>query len=132
MKTIDMTQYGPFFVALWVALIIFGCVIQPVWCIVDCALDKTRSKTSTIIWVIVLFFTTCFAGFFYGVLAARSQHLRLATIGSVLGLLLSFGSFLYLAVNQNPQPVPKKTKSKATKTNKPKPLRKPTIQPTKK
>jgi len=59
------------------ALIIFMVLIQPIWCIVDCAVDTRRGAAGKVIWIIVLVVLYGLANWFYGAFAAAGGTLRL-------------------------------------------------------
>ena len=85
-----------FFIA-FVVLMLFMALVQPLWCIVDCAIADTRGTAGKVIWIIVLVALYGLANWFYGAFAAASRPLRrltrLAWVCAIL-LALLFG-FMY-------------------------------------
>ena len=67
-----------FFIA-FVALMVFMALIQPIWCVVDCAVDNKRGTASKVIWIIVLIVLYGLANWFYGAFAASGRALRRLT-----------------------------------------------------
>ena len=61
------------------ALMLFMVLVQPIWCLVDCAVDARRSGPSKAVWIIVLVSLYGFANWFYGAFAADGRWLRLLT-----------------------------------------------------
>ena len=74
---------------------LFMGIAQPIWCIIDCAIDDRRSTTSKVVWIIPLVLLWGFTNWFYGALAASSSVLRTVTrIAWLAALLLFIGFFL--------------------------------------
>lgn len=67
-----------FFVAFGV-LMLFMVLIQPIWCLVDCAVDNKRGTASKVIWIIVLIVLYGLANWLYGALSASGPALRRMT-----------------------------------------------------
>ena len=67
-----------FFIAFMV-LMVFMALIQPLWCVVDCAVDNKRGTASKVIWIIVLIVLYGLANWFYGAFAAAGPALRRLT-----------------------------------------------------
>jgi hypothetical protein len=67
-----------FFIAFAV-LMVFMVLIQPLWCIVDCAVDDKRSASGKTIWIILLVVLYGAANWFYGAFAATGPALRRLT-----------------------------------------------------
>ena len=67
-----------FFIAFAV-LMVFMVLIQPLWCIVDCAVDDKRSASGKTIWIILLVVLYGAANWFYGAFAASGAALRRLT-----------------------------------------------------
>ena len=64
-----------FFVAFGV-LMLFMVLVQPVWCIVDCAIDNKRGTAGKVVWILLLLFMYGVANWFYGAFAAAGGALR--------------------------------------------------------
>jgi hypothetical protein len=67
------------FMASFGALILFMVLIQPIWCIVDCAVDNRRGAFGKVVWIILLVVLYGLANWFYGAFAASGRALKLLT-----------------------------------------------------
>ena len=67
------------FMIAFVVLMLFMALIQPLWCVVDCAVDNKRGATSKVFWIIVLIVLYGLANWFYGAFAAAGPALRRLT-----------------------------------------------------
>ena len=67
------------FMLVGFALTLFMVLVQPIWCLVDCAVDTRRSGPSKAVWIIVLISLYGVANWFYGAFAADGRWLRLLT-----------------------------------------------------
>jgi hypothetical protein len=67
-----------FFIAFGV-LMLFMVLIQPIWCVVDCAVDNKRGAASKVVWIIVLIVLYGVANWFYGAFSASGPALRRLT-----------------------------------------------------
>jgi len=61
------------------ALLVFMALIQPIWCIVDCAVDTRRGTFGKVVWIVLLVVLYGLANWFYGAFAASGRALRLLT-----------------------------------------------------
>ena len=61
------------------ALLLFMIVVQPLWCLVDCAVARRRSGASKGVWIVVLVLLYGVANWFYGAFAAEGAWLRRLT-----------------------------------------------------
>lgn len=78
-----------------VVLVLFMGIAQPIWCIIDCAIDDRRRTASKVVWIILLVLLWGFTNWFYGALAATGSLLRRVTwIAWLAALLLLIGFFL--------------------------------------
>jgi hypothetical protein len=84
-----------FFVAFGV-LMLFMMLVQPVWCIVDCAIDNKRGTAGKVVWILLLFFMYGVANWFYGAFAAAGGALRRLTRLAWLLLIALVVAFLAL------------------------------------
>jgi hypothetical protein len=86
------------FLLAFVVLMLFMALIQPIWCIVDCAIDERRATASKVIWIIVLIVLYGLANWFYGAFAASGNALRrltgLAWIFAIV-LIVAFAVLFY-------------------------------------
>lgn len=77
------------FMLAFVALLLMMVLVQPLWCIVDCAVDDRRSSGSKVFWIIALVLLYGLANWFYGAFAASGPWLRrLTRIAWVVAILL--------------------------------------------
>jgi hypothetical protein len=60
-------------------LMLFMALMQPIWCLVDCAIDGRRSTASKVVWIILLILLWSVANWFYGAFAAGNTILRRLT-----------------------------------------------------
>jgi hypothetical protein len=67
------------FALVAVALGIFMALVQPIWCLIDCAVDRRRSGASKAVWIVVLVLLYGIANWFYGAFAAAGAWLRRLT-----------------------------------------------------
>jgi hypothetical protein len=84
------------FMVVGLALMLFMVLVQPVWCLVDCAVDKRRSGPSKAVWIVVLVVLYGIANWFYGALAADGAWLRRLTRLAWLFALLLLAGFIAL------------------------------------
>ena len=72
-------------IALFGFLVAFGLLmmlmvlVQPVWCIVDCAIDNKRGTAGKVVWILLLVLMYGLANWFYGAFAAAGGALRRLT-----------------------------------------------------
>lgn len=67
-----------FFIAFGL-LMVFMVLVQPIWCIVDCAIDDRRGAAGKVVWIIILILLYGIANWFYGAFAASGRALRRLT-----------------------------------------------------
>jgi hypothetical protein len=60
-------------------LMLFMALVQPVWCIVDCAIDNKRGTAGKVVWILLLVLMYGLANWFYGAFAAAGGALRRLT-----------------------------------------------------
>ena len=74
------------------ALTLFMLLVQPIWCLVDCAVANRRSGGSKAVWIVVLVVLYGVANWFYGALAADGAWLRrLTRLAWLFAILLVIG-----------------------------------------
>jgi hypothetical protein len=92
-------------IALFGFLVAFGLLmmlmvlVQPVWCIVDCAIDNKRGTAGKVVWILLLLFMYGVANWFYGAFAAAGGALRRLTRLAWLLLIALVVAFLVLYWN---------------------------------
>ena len=86
-----------FFVAFGL-LMLFMVLVQPIWCLIDCAVDNRRSGGSKALWIIVLVVFYGLANWFYGAFAAAGSVLRRLTRLAWIVLILLVVAFIALSV----------------------------------
>lgn len=80
------------FMLVGLALMLFMVIVQPIWCLVDCAVDPHRSGVGKGVWIVVLILLYGVASWFYGALAADGAWLRrLTRLAWLFALLLVIG-----------------------------------------
>jgi hypothetical protein len=67
------------FMLVGLALMAFMVLVQPIWCLVDCAVDRRRSGFGKGVWIVLLILLYGLANWFYGALAADGAWLRRLT-----------------------------------------------------
>jgi hypothetical protein len=77
-------------------LMLFMVLVQPVWCIVDCAIDNKRGTAGKVVWILLLLFMYGVANWFYGAFAAAGGALRRLTRLAWLLLIALVVAFLAL------------------------------------
>jgi len=50
-------------------LMLFMALVQPIWCVVDCAIDGRRGTASKVVWILLLILLWSVANWFYGAFA---------------------------------------------------------------
>jgi len=80
-------------------LMLFMVLVQPVWCIVDCAIDNKRGTVGKVVWILLLLFMYGVANWFYGAFAAAGGALRRLTRLAWLLLIALVVAFLVLYWN---------------------------------
>jgi hypothetical protein len=81
------------FIVAFGLLMLFMALVQPIWCVVDCAIDGRRGTASKVIWIVVLILLWSVANWFYGAFAAANTVLRRLTRlawALAIGLLIAF------------------------------------------
>jgi len=74
-------------------LMLFMALVQPIWSLVDCAIDPKRGTAGKLLWVLALILLWGVANWFYGAFAAANKALRnLTRLAWVLaiGLVIAF------------------------------------------
>jgi hypothetical protein len=80
------------FMLVGLALMLFMVLVQPIWCLIDCAVDRRRSGVGKGVWIVVLILLYGVANWFYGALAADGAWLRrLTRLAWLFALLLVIG-----------------------------------------
>jgi len=67
------------FILAFGLLMLFMALVQPIWCVVDCAIDGRRGTAGKVVWIIVLILLWSVANWFYGAFAAANTTLRWLT-----------------------------------------------------
>jgi hypothetical protein len=67
------------FMLVGFALMLFMLLVQPIWCLIDCAVDRRRSGGGKAVWIIVLVVLYGIANWFYGAFSASGRWLRRVT-----------------------------------------------------
>jgi hypothetical protein len=84
------------FIIAFAVLMLFMVLVQPLWCIVDCAVDNKRGAAGKTVWIIVLLLLWGVANWFYGAFAAANGALRRLTRLAWIAVLLLLVAFLAL------------------------------------
>lgn len=63
------------FAVMFAMLMIFMALVQPIWCLVDCAIDSRRGTAGKVVWILALVLLWSVANWFYGAFAASSRTL---------------------------------------------------------
>lgn len=85
------------FVIAFAVMALFMVLVQPIWCVVDCAVAQ-RPTASKVVWILLLLLLWGIANWFYGAFAASGRALRglsrLAWI-LIIALLAAFFALYY-------------------------------------
>jgi hypothetical protein len=84
------------FIVAFGLLMLFMALVQPIWCIVDCAIDTRRGTGGKVVWIIVLVLLYGVANWFYGAFAAAGGALRRLTRLAWLAALVLVIAFFVL------------------------------------
>jgi uncharacterized membrane protein YidH (DUF202 family) len=81
-------------------LMLFMVLVQPIWSVVDCAIDRRRGTAGKALWILALILLWGVANWFYGAFAASNRLLlgltRLAwALG--IGLIVAFAVVYHLS-----------------------------------
>lgn len=86
------------FVIAFAVLLLFMALVQPIWCVVDCAVDNQRSGGNKVVWILVLLIFWGVANWFYGAFAAANTALRRLTRLAwlaIIVLVVAFAALFY-------------------------------------
>ncbi|MBS0593622.1 MAG: hypothetical protein JSR84_09155 [Proteobacteria bacterium] len=81
------------FIAAFGLLMLFMALVQPIWSVVDCAIDPQRGSGGKVAWILALILLWGVANWFYGAFAASNRALRLLTRlawALAIGLIIAF------------------------------------------
>lgn len=81
------------FIAVFALLLLFMMLVQPIWSVIDCAIDEQRSTGGKVLWILALILLWGVANWFYGAFAASNRALRLLTRlawALAIGLIIAF------------------------------------------
>ena len=67
------------FLVAFALLMLFMALVQPIWCVIDCAIDDRRGTAGKVVWIILLILLWSVANWFYGAFAAANKVLRRLT-----------------------------------------------------
>ena len=67
------------FALLALLLLLFMATVQPIWCVIDCAVEPRRSGLNKGVWIVLLILLYGLANWFYGAFAATGPWLRRLT-----------------------------------------------------
>lgn len=56
-------------------LVLFMALVQPIWSVVDCAIDRRRGTFAKVLWIVALLLMWGVANWFYGAFAAANRTL---------------------------------------------------------
>lgn len=81
-------------------LMSFMAVVQPIWSVIDCAVDDKRSTLGKVLWILALIFLWGVANWFYGAFAAANGMLmRLTRLAWALALSLIVAFLVLFSLN---------------------------------
>ncbi len=81
------------FIVAFGMLMLFMALVQPIWSVVDCAIDPRRGTLGKLLWVLALILLWGVANWFYGAFAAANKTLRNLTRlawALAIGLVIAF------------------------------------------
>ena len=80
------------FMLVGFALTLFMAAVQPIWCVIDCAVATRRTAFGKGVWIILLIVLYGMANWFYGAFAAEGRWLlRLTRLAWIFAFLLLAG-----------------------------------------
>jgi len=77
-------------------LLLFMALVQPIWCVVDCAVDNRRNGGNKAVWIIVLLVFWGVANWFYGAFSADRGALRRLTRLAWISIIVLVVAFMAL------------------------------------
>jgi hypothetical protein len=81
-------------------LMLFMVLVQPIWSVIDCALDKRRGTAAKVLWILLLIVLWGVANWFYGAFAAANTGLlRLTRLAWVLAIGLTVAFLVVFNMN---------------------------------
>lgn len=88
------------FALAFALLMFFMAVVQPIWSVIDCAVDKRRGTLGKVLWILALLFLWGVANWFYGAFAASNgMLLRLTRLAWILALSLIVAFLVLFSLN---------------------------------
>jgi prepilin signal peptidase PulO-like enzyme (type II secretory pathway) len=63
------------FAVAFALLMLFMVLVQPIWCVIDCAIDRKRGTLGKVLWILLLILLWSVANWFYGAFAAGNRTL---------------------------------------------------------
>jgi hypothetical protein len=99
-----MTSFAAFAVLVFglafALLMFFMAVVQPIWSVIDCAVDNRRGTLGKVLWILALIFLWGVANWFYGAFAATNGMLmRLTRLAWAFALFLIVAFLLLFSLN---------------------------------
>lgn len=89
------------FALAFALLMFFMAVVQPIWSVIDCAVDKRRGTLGKVLWILALLFLWGVANWFYGAFAASNgMLLRLTRLAWALTLSLIVAFLVLFSLNE--------------------------------
>jgi hypothetical protein len=84
------------FIFAFGALLLFMALVQPIWCVVDCAIGDRRGTANRVVWIVLLLLLWGVANWFYGAFAASGRALRGLTRLACLVIIVLLVAFFAL------------------------------------
>lgn len=89
------------FALAFALLMFFMAVVQPIWSVIDCAVDKRRGTLGKVLWILALLLLWGVANWFYGAFAASNgMLLRLTRLAWALTLSLIVAFLVLFSLNE--------------------------------
>ncbi len=89
------------FALAFALLMFFMAVVQPIWSVIDCAVDRRRGTLGKVLWILALLFLWGVANWFYGAFAASNgMLLRLTRLAWALTLSLIVAFLVLFSLNE--------------------------------
>ena len=63
------------FAVMSALLMVFMALVQPIWCLIDCAINGRRGTAGKVVWILALILLWGVANWFYGAFAASGRAL---------------------------------------------------------
>ena len=90
------------FALAFALLMLFMALVQPLWSVIDCAVDKRRGTLGKVLWILALILLWGVSNWFYGAFAAANKGLlRLTRLAWIFAISLIVTFFVVFNLNSD-------------------------------